>query len=163
MFVSNDEAIHNHTGSPTNEFTRNPTHNLFFNNGSDCDGCTLGDPNLFEDPLFVAHTANGDFTDDDFHIVADASPCVEAGTLTYDGADAPLLDFDGETRPIGSVPEIGIDEVEGPVVVDEEAEEMPDTSTDVIEDMATDMPTDTGADTGPSGGQDSGCGCSIVW
>jgi hypothetical protein len=162
VFVSNTEAIHNHQGSPDNNYTRSPAYNLLLNNGSDCEGCTMGTPNLSEDPVFVSYTADGDFTDDDFHIVADASPCVEAGTLSHEDADAPLTDFDGEARPIGAVPEIGIDEVEGPVVVDEEADAAADTIDDVPADMGHDIPSDVGTDTTPSGQQESGCGCAMI-
>jgi hypothetical protein len=165
VFVSNTEAIHNHRGSPDNDYTRSPAYNLLFNNGADCDGCTMGTPNLTEDPVFVAYTANDDFTDDDFHIVADTSPCVEAGTLSHEDADAPVTDVDGETRPMGAAPEIGVDEVEGPPVADEEPETV-DAVTDAVDDapadMAADLPSDPGTEPEPEGGEGGGCGCSLV-
>jgi hypothetical protein len=163
VFVDNDEAVHNHQGSPPNDYTRSPAYNLFLGNGSDCEGCTLGSPNLFENPVFVTYTDDGDFTDDDFHIVAESSPCVEAGTLTHEGADAPARDFDGETRPMGAAPEIGIDEVVGQPPVEEEPEEIPDAAPDVAPEVVTDAPADVPGDAAlPEGQQESGCGCTLV-
>jgi hypothetical protein len=168
IFIGNSEALHNHSGSPPNNYTRHPAYNVFMNNGTDCSGCDLGSPNLFEDPVFAAYTADGSFTDDDFHIVAGESPCVDSGSMSHEGAAAPDTDFDGEARPRGPNPDIGIDEVEGPPPVEEgPLEPADDAFADVLEDSRVEAAEEPAPEAAPDGGDgdgggESGCGCFIV-
>ena len=63
---------------------------------SDIAGGWTGTGNIDEDPVFI---------DEQYHIAA-GSPCRDAGSLN----SAPTIDFDGDLRPEGGLPDIGFDE-----------------------------------------------------
>jgi len=59
--------------------------------------------NLIADPLFVAFSDDGDWTNDDFHLQV-SSPCVDAGNpdAAYDDVDGTLNDMGAYGGPLGS-------------------------------------------------------------
>ena len=69
---------------------------------SDVQGGATGVGNISADPLFVNAAAGN------FHLMAN-SPCINAGTATAlpSGVTLPATDFDGNSRIVGSAPDMG--------------------------------------------------------
>ena len=74
-------------------------NDVWNNAGGDYQGLTPGGHDISTDPLLV-DLANGDF-----HLTP-GSACIDAG----DPANHPAADFEGDPRPMGLAPDIGIDE-----------------------------------------------------
>ncbi len=111
IFQGCTTAIHNRAGSPSNNYTKNPVGNLFFGNDADSAGFTLQSAdNLTGDPLFVAFSDDGDYSNDDFHI-SSASPCVDGLAAFSPASETPPADLDGELRPSGAAADCGADEL----------------------------------------------------
>jgi uncharacterized repeat protein (TIGR01451 family) len=87
-------GIYNEIGAPQVDY--NDVRN---NAGGDYQGLTPGGHDISTDPLLV-DLANGDF-----HLTP-GSACIDAG----DPANHPAADFEGDPRPMGLAPDIGIDE-----------------------------------------------------
>jgi uncharacterized repeat protein (TIGR01451 family) len=84
---------------PAAVFTGEDYNNVWNNIGGNYSGLTPGLHDISADPLLV-DPASGDF-----HL-APGSPCIDAGNpITYT-----LTDFEGQLRPMGLAPDIGIDE-----------------------------------------------------
>ena len=74
-------------------------NDVWNNPGGDYVGVTPGVHDISADPLLV-DPANGDY-----HL-SNGSPCIDAG----DPVNYPATDFEGDPRPIGPAPDIGVDE-----------------------------------------------------
>jgi hypothetical protein len=109
-------------------------------------GETYGADHVEGDPLFVDAAAA------DFHLQA-SSPAIDSGTP----AEAPAVDFDGNTRPQGAGFDIGA--FEHGLPPPDEAETSPEPVPD--RDDAVEPLPDAGLDdeAGDGGG---GCGCSLA-
>ncbi|MEW5766706.1 MAG: right-handed parallel beta-helix repeat-containing protein [bacterium] len=65
----------------------------------------------FVDPDGADNTLGGpNGADDDFHLQS-TSPCIEAGTSSFNGKSAPADDIDGEVRPYAAGYDMGSDEL----------------------------------------------------
>ena len=82
------------TGSPLLDY-----NDVWNNPGGNYSGVTPGVHDISNDPRLV-DPVNGDF-----HLLA-GSPCIDAG----DPINYPATDFEGDPRPIGPAPDIGVDE-----------------------------------------------------
>jgi RHS repeat-associated protein/uncharacterized repeat protein (TIGR01451 family) len=80
---------------PTSDY-----NDVWNNSGGDYYGVTPGPHAISVDPLFVDAPAG------DLHLTS-GSPCIDAG----DPDDFPETDFEGDSRPLGLVSDIGADEV----------------------------------------------------
>jgi uncharacterized repeat protein (TIGR01451 family) len=74
-------------------------YNNVWHNTTNYDGVITGTHDISADPMWV-DPANGDY-----HLAAD-SPCIDTGDLY----GYPPTDFEGDPRPQGAAPDIGIDE-----------------------------------------------------
>jgi uncharacterized repeat protein (TIGR01451 family) len=99
--IRNNIIINNHAYIPGSGIYNakgvSPDYNDIWNN--DTGGTPPGTHNLSADPLLV-DPANGDF-----HLEP-GSPCIDAG----DPDHHPETDFEGDLRPMGAAPDIGVDE-----------------------------------------------------
>jgi hypothetical protein len=74
-------------------------NDVWNNTGGDYFDVTPGPHDISADPLLV------DPTNGDYHL-APGSPCIDAG----DPLNYPPTDFEGDPRPNGVAPDIGVDE-----------------------------------------------------
>lgn len=80
----------------------NIDHNLFFGNqGNDVQGWTMGNSNLFQDPLFQ-DPANKDFQ------LTSNSPAIDAGQNTISGSILPSFDYAMNDRIKNGIVDIGV-------------------------------------------------------